>query len=122
MTEDDVIAKVEAAESLWKEALEKRKTANALSDKAKEEAEAAANSVKDASENIIKGNAISLEKVQAADDATRLNIDAGSMVVRAFDACEEAEKCKLEAEGALQASEKALEQHLIDFPESSLKE
>ena len=122
VSEDDVVQAVEQAEEMWAEALEARKTANALSDRAEEEAEAAAAT----SEEIdtlfrtqkAQSEPITMTQLAAADAAARSNLDAGSMVNRALRAVEQAEKLEALAEEALQRSEEILEQHLSDFPDS----
>ena len=119
VTEEDVIKSVEKAEKLWAEALEARKEANALSDRAEEGAEAAAEVAKKADAEMRRGP-ISLEKIAAADAATNSNLDAGSVLSRALGAAEEADKLEELAEKALAESEDALEQHLKDFPGSDL--
>lgn len=120
VTEDDVIEAVEKAEKLWEEALEARKTANALSDRAEEEAEAAASSAVEADEMMKASKSISLEKIAQADAAAKSNIDANSMVSRALQALEKADELERIAEEALSQSEEKLEQHLKDFPDSTL--
>jgi hypothetical protein len=120
VAEDDVIEAVEKAESLWAEALEARKAANALSDQAEEEAEAAAETSQQVAEMYQNMKAISLEKVAQADEATKSNIDASSMVGTALDASDEADRLEGMAEEALKLSEQKLEQHLKDFPDSPL--
>ena len=123
VTEDDVLEAVEKAESLWEQALEARKTANALSDRAEEEAEAAASTARDA-ENMLKDtqSPISLEKIAQADLATKSNIDANGMVNKALEAEEEANRLESLAEEALRISEEQLSQHLVDVPDSPLAE
>jgi hypothetical protein len=122
--EDDVLKAVEHAEVLWAEALQARKTANALSDRAEEEAEAAANSVKEADELFKqikeKTQPISMQQLAQGDAAAASSLDAGSMVNRALQASEDADRLEKLAEEALQTSEERLEQHLKDFPESPL--
>ena len=119
MTAEDVVRMVEDAEKLWDEAHEARKTANALSDRAEEEAEAASHLAMETNERMREGP-ISLEKISDADAATMANIDANSMVSKALAATEEADRLEALAEEKLKASEAALEQHLIDFPDSPL--
>ena len=58
--------------------------------------------------------------VAKADQATNSNLDAGSVLSRAMQAAEEADRLELIAEEALAKSEEMLEQHLMDFPDSSL--
>ena len=126
VTEDDVIKAVEKAEELWAKALEARKTANALSDRAEEEAEASSAralaveaKLKD---NNISKTPITMETLAEGDAVARSSLDAGLLVNRALAASEEAERLLQQAEEALEQSESTLEQHLIDFPDSSLGE
>ena len=120
VTEDDVLQAVTKAEVLWAEALEARKTANALSDRAEEEAEAAAQISKEVATLYKTMKSISLEKVAKADTAAQCNLGANKMVGRALDALKTAEELEEQAEQALVFSEDQLKQHLQDFPESSL--
>jgi hypothetical protein len=121
VTEDDVLQAVETAETLWAQALEARKTANALSDRAEEEAEAAFVTAKDVEESFKDPNSpLSLEKIAYADKATKTNMDANSMVSKALEASLEADRLEKLAEEALQISEERLEQHLMDVPDSPL--
>ena len=122
VTEKDVLDAVENAEKLWAKALEARKTANALCDKAEEEAEAAAELSETVAEEFQNMEVISLEKIAQADAATKTNIDANSMVSRAMKAADEADELEAQAEKALQMSEERLDQHLKDFPDSPLAE
>lgn len=88
VTEDDVLEAVETAEKLWAEALEARKTANALSDRAEEEAEAAATQANEANEALLTANKekipVTLEQLAQGDAVARSSLDAGSMVNRAL--------------------------------------
>ena len=121
VTEEEVLEAVEKAEALWAQALEARKTANALSDRAEEEAEAAATTAMDV-ENMLKdkSSAISLEKIAQADKAAKSNIDASGMVNKALEAEEEANRLEALAEEALRVSEEKLTKHLEDVPDSPL--
>ncbi|KAG7368387.1 hypothetical protein IV203_031130 [Nitzschia inconspicua] len=121
VSEEDVLEAVEQAEMLWAQALEARKTANALSDRAEEEAEAAAGTAKEA-ENIFQNQTtpVSMEQLVQVDKAAKSNLDATSMVNRAVKASEEADRLEQLAEEALRKSEEQLEQHLKDFPDSPL--
>ena len=119
VTEDEVLAQVEKAEESWARALEARKEANALSDRAEEQGEAAAEIAKEA-EAAIREGAISLEKIAMADQATNSNLDAGSVLSRALQAADDADRLEAIAEVALAKSEEMLDQHLVDFPDSSL--
>lgn len=121
VTEDDVLEAVEDAEKIWAAALEARKTANALSDRAEEEAEAASFKAKEVEEKMKdRSKPISMETLAEGDAVARSSLDAGSMVNRALQASEEADRLLAEAEIALQKSEERLDQHLIDFPDSPL--
>jgi len=124
VTEEDVLEAVEDAEKLWAQALEARKTANALSDRAEEEAEATAESAKeiDALFQTQRQNqqSITMQQLAKADTVARTNLDAGNLVNRALKAAEEADYLETLAEDALKKSEDRLEQHLKDFPNSSL--
>ena len=121
VSEDDVIDAVEKAEALWAQALEARKTANALSDRAEEEAEAAAGTAKDA-ENIFqnKTSPVSMEQLVQFDAIAKTNLDATTMVNKALKASQEADELEQLAEEALRKSEEQLEQHLNDYPDSPL--
>ena len=119
VTEEQVIQQVDRAEEAWAQALEARKEANALSDRAEENAEAAAEVAREADAAMREG-AISLEKIAKADQATSSNLDASSILSRALQAAEEADRLEEIAEEALAKSEEMLEQHLVDFPDSPL--
>jgi hypothetical protein len=124
VSEEDVLSAVETAEALWAEALEARKTSNALSDRAEEEAEAASNSAMEIDAMFKNANkdktAISMQQLAQGDAAARANLDAGSMVNKALQSSDEAERLEKLAEEALQTSEEQLEQHLKDYPDSAL--
>ena len=115
VTEADVIALVEKAEDLWGQVEKLRKEANELSIQAETLGQDAEASTADAME-ALKGS-ISVANIAEANNAQNLSIDLGSLVERAAKATEEADQIEVLAEEALVASEKALEQHLIDFPE-----
>ena len=119
VTEEQVIQQVDRAEEAWAQALEARKEANALSDRAEENAEAAAEVAREA-DAAMKEGSISLEKIAKADQATSSNLDASSILSRAMQAAEEADRLEEIAEEALAKSEEMLEQHLVDFPDSPL--
>ena len=123
VSEEDVLEAVERAETLWAEALEARKTANALIDRAEEEAEASAGSAKDA-ENIFqnKTTPVTMEQLVKVDTAAKASLEATMLVNEATKTSDEADQLELEAEEALKKSEEILDQHLIDFPNSSLAE
>ena len=124
VTENDVLEAVEDAEKLWAQALEARKTANALSDRAEEEAEAAAETAKQIDamfqEQRENRQSITMQQLAQADTAARTNLDAGNLVNRALRAADEADRLEKLAEEALRKSEDLLEQHLKDFPNSFL--
>ena len=117
VTEEDVIAKVEEAEALWAKAYEARKAANELSEKAEAIGQDAEVSTSDATEALKQS--ISVAKVADATMAQNLSLDLGNVLEQAILAQEEADEIEAQAEMALAASEAALEQHLIDFPENA---
>ena len=117
VTEEDVLALVEEAEDLWAKAYEARKAANELSEKAEAIGKDAEVSTTDATEALKQS--ISLEKVADATTAQNLSLDLGNVLEKAVMAQEEADEIEVRAEKALAASEAALEQHLIDFPENA---
>ena len=117
VTEEDVIALVEVAEDLWAKAYEARKAANELSEKAEEYGKDAEVSTSDVTEALKES--ISLEKIASASNAQNLSLELGNLLDEAMKAQEEADEIELRAEKALAASEAALEQHLIDFPENA---
>jgi hypothetical protein len=120
VSEDDVLKAVEHAESSWAKALEARKTANALSDRAEEEAEAAASVSKEVEAMVNSRTAVSMEQLAQADAAASANLDATIGVNKALQSSEMADRLEMEAEEALMQSEERLEEHLKDFPESPL--
>jgi hypothetical protein len=91
VSEEDVLEAVERAEALWAEALEARKTANALIDRAEEEANASAGTAKEA-ENIFqdKTTPITMQELVQVDSAAKASLDATSLVNKAMDASDEA--------------------------------
>jgi hypothetical protein len=124
VTEEDVMAAVEYAEQLWAQALEARKTANALSDRAEEEAEASEVRSKE-TEAFVQQNkrttqSITMEQLVQVDAAAKSNLDASVMVNRALRATDVADHFEVLAEDALRISEEWLEQHIKDYPNSPL--
>jgi hypothetical protein len=117
VTEEDVIALVEEAEDLWAKAYEARKTANELSEKAEAMGKDAEVSTSDATEALKQS--ISQDKIADATTAQNLSLELGSLLDEALQAQKEADEIEERAEKALAASEAALEQHLIDFPENA---
>ncbi|KAL3804190.1 hypothetical protein HJC23_013709 [Cyclotella cryptica] len=117
VTEQDVLALVEKAEELWAEAYEARKTANELSERAEslgKDAElSAATSARALKESISEKN------IEEASNAQNLSLELGSLLDEVVEAERKADEIEEKAEEALRASEVALEQHLIDFPENA---
>ena len=116
VTEEDVIKLVEEAEDLWAKAYEARKSANELSEKAEAIGKNAEESTTEAMEALKES--ISLGKIADANEAQNLSLELGSLLDEAERAQKEADEIEELAEKALAASEAALEQHLIDFPEN----
>jgi exonuclease VII small subunit len=111
VTEEQVLAAVEQAEALWTEALEARKKA----DEAAGKAEAAnANGKSGHITSHLSPQIVSLASL--ADSMEQ----AESFVEESVKYAEEADKIEATAEAALEQTEKLLEQHLKDFPNSSL--
>jgi len=115
VTEADVIALVEKAEDLWAQVETLRKEANDLSLQAESLGMEAETSAAGAMSSLQES--ISEEKLAEANEAQNSVIDLGSLLDRAMRATEEADQIEVLAEEALAASNAALEQHLIDFPE-----
>ena len=114
VTEEDVLELVDLAEEAWSEALEARKKANALSEQAERDAEVAAAESQTPPPEFTRVAQIS-EVLQGA-------IDAGDVLAEARDAITDADCLEAKAEQALKESEEALERHVVDFPESPLKD
>ena len=123
VTADDVELAVEKAEKLWAEALAAREKAEALAVKAEElanQSEMSTSSAKDTLEDSTGATKFKLSMLGDAQAAMDVSIRAGEVLADAYDAAEEAERLELRAEAALTASEDAIEQHLLDFPDSEL--
>ena len=117
VTEEDVIKLVEEAEDLWAKAYEARKAANELSEKAEAAGKDAELSTTDAMQALQES--ISIDKIADANEAQNLSLELGSLLDQAEKAQREADDIEVLADKALAASEAALEQHLIDFPENA---
>lgn len=91
MSEEDVLEAVERAETLWAEALEARKEANTLIDKAEKDATASAGTAKEA-ENIFKNKTtpVTMEELVQVDNAAKVSLDATSLINRAMEAEDQA--------------------------------
>jgi hypothetical protein len=117
VTEEDVIKLVEEAEDLWAKAYEARKTANELSERAEAAGKNAELSTTVAMSALQES--ISIDKIADADEAQNLSLELGSLLDEVEKAQREADDIEVLADKALAASEAALEQHLIDFPENA---
>lgn len=115
VTEDDVIALVEKAEDLWGKVEKLRNEASELSIQAETLGQEAEDSTAEAVGSLKES--ISEQKIEDANKAQNSCIDLGTLLDQAKKATEEADQVELLAEEALSASESALEQHLLDFPE-----
>jgi uncharacterized coiled-coil DUF342 family protein len=116
-TEQDVIALVEKAETLWAQAYEARQTANELSEKAEALGIDAEKSASDAQNKL--QSSVSIAKIGEAQLAQNLSLDLGALLKEVEDAQDKADEIERMADEALKASEEALERHLIDFPENA---
>ena len=119
VTEDDVIALVDKAEDLWAKVQTLRNEANDLSIQAETLGQAAEVSAADAVKSLSHKIDLSKEKIAEVQQAQSQSLDLGSLLERAMKASEEADEIEILANEALTASEQALEEHLIDFPENA---
>ncbi|KAL3777397.1 hypothetical protein ACHAW5_004226 [Stephanodiscus triporus] len=117
VTESDVMSLVEKAEELWARVERLRNEASDLSAQAESLGREAETSTADAAEKLLRLQSISEEKIREANDAQNLSLDLGALLDRAMSATREADEVEVLAEEAIAASEAALEQYLIDFPE-----
>ena len=117
VTEEMVLDAVEKAEKAWEVALESRKTANALIDRAEEEAEAASivalETEKMVDDNQKQKVPVTMQQLAQVDRAANASLDATSKVNRAVKASQEADRLEKIAEDALQESERLLEEQNI---------
>ena len=123
VTADDVEIAVEKAEKLWADALAAREKAETLAVQAEElasQSETSTTTAKDALEDSTGVKTFKLSMLGDAQAAMDVSIRAGEILADAYDAAEEAERLEALAEEALVASEEAIEQHLVDFPDSEL--
>ena len=120
VTEEDVIALVDKAEDLWAKVQTLRNEANDLSIQAETLGQTAEVSAADAVKSLSQAKIdLSKEKIAEVQQAQSQSIDLGSLLERAVKASEEADEIEILANEALAASKKALEEHLIDFPENA---
>jgi len=110
-----VIALVEKAEDLWVRVEKLRNEANDLSMQSESLGREAETSTADAMKSLQQS--ISEEKIEEANNAQNLSLDLGALLDRALSATREADEIEVLAEEAIAASEAAVEQYLIDFPE-----
>jgi hypothetical protein len=115
VTEADVIALVEKAEDLWDQVEKLRNEANELSMQAESLGRDAEASTADAMKSLQQS--LSEEKIEEAKNAQNLSLDLGALLDRAISATREADEIEILAEKAIAASEAALQQYMIDFPE-----
>lgn len=119
VTEEDVISVVEEAEALWADALEARQKADEAAGKAEaiKSITAASSDSSTAAADVSHLDAEIISMAKMADD-----IEADVYVKKAEKFSEQADKIEEMAEAKLAESEKLLDQHLIDFPDSALQE
>ena len=115
VTEEDVNTLVDKAEELWSKVERLRSEAKDLSIQAESlgrEAESIA---------VIANEALQLSvsktKLEEATNAQNKSLDLGALLDRVKRVTELADEIEIRAEKAIAASEAALEQYLIDFPE-----
>jgi len=122
VTADDVELAVEKCEKLWADALAARKQVEELSNEAEELAEASALSSEEASATIDDSPKFKLSMIGDLKAVTDANLNANAVLSDAIEVMEEAELLERQAEAALVEMEEAIEQHLVDFPDSELKD
>lgn len=110
-----MIALVEKAEDLWRQVEKLRNEANELSVQAESLGRDAEASTADAMKSLQQS--LSEEKIEEAKIAQNLSLDLGALLDRAISATQEADEIEILAEEAIAASEAALQQYMIDFPE-----
>ena len=113
-----MIELVEKAEDLWGRVAALRKESEALSLQAEDVGTEAEVATKEA-EASLKAGSISESNMAEAQEAQNKALDLGSLLEAALAKSEEADEVEVLAEEALSASERALEQHLRDFPEAA---
>jgi hypothetical protein len=117
VTEEEVEAAVERAEALWADALAARKRAEALSADSEEAAAEAGASAEQSAAAIDGAAKFGMGLLGDASAALTSSLDAGAIIAEAVEAAEEAERLEALAQEALEKSEAALAQHMIDFPD-----
>ena len=122
VTEADVEGAVEKAEKAWEAALAAREKADELSTKAEEMAEASAATSEAASAKVDASTTFKMSQLGDLKAATDETLDANAMLAEAVDAAEEADRLEVLAEEATALMEEALEQHLVDYPDSELND
>ena len=122
VTAADVEIAVAKCEECWEAALAAREYVDELSTEAEDMAEKSAASAVEQSAAIDKAAKFKLSMLGDMKAAQDANIDANSVLADAVAAAEHAEKLEILADEAMAAMEKAIEQHLIDFPDSELRE
>ena len=110
MTEEDVLAAVEAAESLWDEALKARTAADQAAGKAE-----SVRAGEDADTSHL--NATQVQSLSRLADTMEA---ADEFIADAETYSQKADAIEEQANAALVACETLLEQHLLDFPNSPL--
>lgn len=122
VTADDVEMAVEKAERLWADALAAHEKAEALSSEAESLAESSAKVAEDASAAVDQSPTFKLSMLGDLQSASNDALDANAVLSDAVDAAEEANRLQLVAEAATTDMEATIEKHLIDFPDSELRE
>ena len=118
VTYEQVRSAVEAAEELWGRALAAREKADELSEEAERLSDEAVQKTEESTNQVATSSKFSLSMIGDARAAMDTSIEVQRLLGEAVKAATIADQLEVDAEAALQASEEALQQHLIDFPDS----
>mmetsp|Transcript_16426 Transcript_16426/g.47208 ORF Transcript_16426/g.47208 Transcript_16426/m.47208 type:complete len:187 (-) Transcript_16426:155-715(-) len=120
VSEQDVLDAVERAEESWAKALAAREEAKVLSDKAEEASTSAAEESEEVS--LAPKDLSAKGGISRVADVLQAALDAGDLLAEAKRGSDEADRLEAMADRTLALSEEKLEQHLADFPDSTLHE
>jgi hypothetical protein len=122
VTAEDVEIAVEKCERLWADVMEARKKVEQLSNEAEELTEASEKQSAEANAKVEASDTFKLSMLGDMKAATDSQLNANAMIGEAFEAAEEAERLEALAEAAMAEMDAAIEAHLIDFPDSELRD
>ena len=113
---------MEKCERLWAEAVAARERVEHLSTRAEAQAESSAAASAEAAAAVEGADKFKLSMLGDVKAATDASLDANSILADAVEAAEEAERLEALADAAMAEMDAAIEQHIIDFPDSELRE